>query len=106
MKEPTTNKQENYISTDGLVRIWKTRNPRRWPPHNYPVVLVELIPRAGTRVLALPNSGAQWLPRHTEIFALISQMGLTVSESLIDKPDERRLRFEEVNARRHGRFNG
>lgn len=98
----TTSHDENAItSADGLVRIRKTTRPKRWPPHNYPVVIIELLPCKGTRVLALPNGAVAWMPRNGEIRALLLQMGLPAASAMNDKPEERRLKFAKINARRH-----
>ena len=70
---------------------------------NYPVIIVELKPCKGTRVLALPNGGIGWMPRFSEVLNLILKMGLQVLERPSDKPEERRLRFAKINALRHRR---
>jgi hypothetical protein len=101
MRETTTEKQKNFTSADRLVRIYTTTRARRWPPHNYPVVLVELFPQKGSRVLVLPTGGVQWMPRFSELVALILQMGLRVTTAPADKPEDRRRRYEKINARRH-----
>jgi hypothetical protein len=103
MKNTTSNKQKTFLSNDGLVSITSTTRPRRWPPHNFPVVIVTLKPRKGTRVLALSDAGIEWMPRYSEVLSLLLQMGLTVSTAPSDKPEERRLRFAKINARRHAR---
>ena len=103
MTNTPLNKQTTFLSDDGLVRIRITTRPRRWPPHNFPVALVELRPKPGTRVLALPDAGIQWMPRFGEVLALILKMGLRVLETPADKPEARRLWYERINARRHGR---
>lgn len=100
---PPTNKNQDYRSTDGLVRIRTTRVARRWPPHDYPVVIVELRPQRGTRVLALEGGRTEWMLRYDELAALILRMGLSVSAVPPNKPEERRLRFQKINARRHRR---
>lgn len=99
MQEP----DRNYTSSDTLVNIRTTRTARRWPRHDYPVVLVTLTPKKGTRVLGLEDGRTEWMPRYSEILALILQMGLQVSPVPPDKPEERRLRFEALNAQRHRR---
>jgi hypothetical protein len=103
MKQTTTEQQKNFRSADGLVRIRTTRLARRWPPHEYPVVMVELQPKRGTRVLALPGGATQWMPKNSELLALILQMGLHVTAAPADKPEERRRHYAKINARRHGR---
>lgn len=104
MKQTTTEEKKNFRSADGLVRIRTTRIARRWPPHEYPVVIVELRPERGTRVLALPDGRCEWMPRNGELLALILQMGLHVTAELpADKPEERRRHYAKINARRHGR---
>ena len=101
MIKTRSNKQTTFLSDDGLVRIRLTTRPRRWPPHNFPVALVELRPKPGTRVLALPDAGIEWMPRFSEVLDLILKMGLQVLETPSDKPEERRARFAKINARRH-----
>lgn len=98
-----SNKQKTFFSNDGLVRIRLTTRPRRWPPHDFPVALVQLRPKPGTRVLALPDAGIEWMPRFSEVLDLILKMGLHVLETPSDKPEERRLQFAKINARRHRR---
>ena len=106
MIKTTSNKQKDYISDDGLVRVFTSTRPRRWPPHSFPVVLVELRPRSGTRVLSLPGSGVSWMPRYSEILSIILQLGLEVSAVPRDKPESRRMKFVRINARRHARKRG
>ena len=101
MTKETSNKHTTFFSNDGLVRVKLTTRPRRWPPHNFPVAVVELRPKPGTRVLPLPGAGIEWMPRFGEVLDLILKMGLQVLETPADKPEERRLRFAEINARRH-----
>jgi hypothetical protein len=103
MENTTSNKQRTFLSTDGLVRITTTTRPRRWPPHSFPVVIVTLKPRKGTRILPLPEAGVEWMPRYSEVLSLLLQMGLTVTTAPSDKPEARRLRFEKLNAWRHRR---
>lgn len=103
MNEMKTEK-DNYASADGLVVIRKTKHARRWPRHDYPVVTLTLTPQPGTRVLALDGGRVEFMPRFSEIFALILQMGIKLAEEVpADKPEDRRLRFARLNARRHGR---
>ncbi len=99
--ETTTNKNDNYMAKDGLFGVRKTRCARRWPQHDFPVVVVTLRPRRGTRVLPLAGGGVEWMPRYSEVLALILQLGLNVSPVPPDKPEERRLRWEKKNAQRH-----
>ena len=99
----TSDKQTTFVSNDGLVSIKLTTRPRRWPPHNFPVALVELKPKPGTRVLKLSDGGIQWMPRFSEVVALILKMGLRLLETPADKPESRRLHYEKINARRHAR---
>jgi hypothetical protein len=41
------------------------------------------------------------MPRNGEIRALLLQMGLPAASAMNDKPEERRLKFAKINARRH-----
>jgi hypothetical protein len=91
----------NFTSQDRLVTIRTTSRPRRYPNHNYPVVILELRPSRGTRVLTMPDGGISFMPRFSEILALCLRLGLTVSAIPDDKPPERRLKFERLNALRH-----
>ncbi len=102
-KNTISNKQRTFLSNDGLVEIRTTTCPRRWPPHSFPVVIVTLRPRKGTRVLASSDTGIEWMPRYSEVLSLLLQMGLTVSTAPVDKPEQRRLHFAKINARRHAR---
>lgn len=95
-QKPTT----NFVAKDGRVQIMTTTTPKRWPPHQYPVVVVRLFPCPGTRVLSRSDGSYEWMPRWSELLALISQMGLSVAVSPSDKSEERRLRFEKINAHR------
>ena len=104
MKQITANK-DDYRSKDGLVRICKTTRPRRWPPHGYPVVVLRLTPERGTRVLMREDGSTEWMPRFSEIAALVVTMGLKLAEVPADKPEERRIHWEQKNAQRHGRGN-
>jgi hypothetical protein len=92
----------NFTSKDGLVRVLTSTNPRRWPRHKFPVVLIRLIPCPGTRVLLRPDSSVEYMPRWSEVAQICSQMGLTISVPP-DKPESRRTEFERINAHRHGR---
>ncbi len=104
MNGNTERNNENYTSQDELVEIKTTQTARRWPPHNYPCVVVRLKPQQGTRVLALENGGIEWMPRWSELTRLILQMGLQVSEAIPpDKPEARRLFWQRRNALRHRR---
>jgi hypothetical protein len=103
MENTSSDKQKTFRSNDGLVCIKSTTQPRRWPPHNFPVVVVELKPERGTRVLTLPDGRTEWMPRYSELLALILKLGLKVSSAPPDKPEERRLKFQRINARRHTR---
>ena len=103
--QPTTKKipLPNFTSKDGLVRILTTANPRRWPSHQFPVVVIRLTPRRGTRVLSRPDSSIEYMPRWSELLQICTQMGLRISVTPPDKPEARRQMFERINARRHGR---
>lgn len=103
MNENTQLNNENYRSDDELVEIETTRTPRRWPPHNYPCVVVRLKQQVGTRVLQLDDGRVEWMPRWSELTRLVLQMGLKVLVSPPDKPEQRRLYWERKNAWRHGR---
>jgi hypothetical protein len=103
MKVITQKPMSKFISKDGLIEIVTTTTPRRWPPHQYPVVVVRLRARRGTRVLLRPDGSLEWMPRWSELLSLISQIGLKVSVFPSDKPEERRLRFAKINALRHRR---
>ncbi len=104
MNENTERNNENYTSQDELVEIKTTQTARRWPPHNYPCVVVRLKPQEGTRVLALQNGGIEWMPRWSELTGLILQMGLQVTEAIPgDKPEARRLYWQHRNESRHRR---
>lgn len=103
--QPTTKKTPlpTFTSKDGLVRILTTATPRRWPPHQFPVVVIRLTPCRGTRVLSRPDSSIEFMPRWSEVLALCSQMGLRISMAPSDKSEARRKMFEQINAGRHGR---
>jgi hypothetical protein len=95
--------QTEFQSDDGLVKVRTTTKPRRWPPHRFPVVLIELKPRRGTRVLQSHEGITEWMPRHSELRAVVEQMGLSLTTQPSDKPQARRKHYEQVNARRLGR---
>ena len=94
---------DDYRSNDGLVRIHKTTQPRRWPPHGYPVVILTLKPQKGTRVLAREDGSTEWMPKFSEIVALVLQLGLRLHDVPPDKPEERRMYWAKKNAQRHRR---
>ncbi len=101
MKQPKEN--DVYTSKDGLVRIHKTTQPRRWPPHGYPVVILTLTPQRGTRVLTREDGSTEWMPKFSEIVALVLQLGLKLHEVPADKSEERRKFWQKKNDERHGR---
>jgi DNA-binding response OmpR family regulator len=91
-----------YTSKDGLVRIEKTTQARRWPPHGYPVVILTFKPQRGTRVLAREDGSTEWMPKFSEVSALILQLGLKLQEVPPDKPEQRRIYWKKRNDQRHG----
>lgn len=103
-KSPRQQPLSNFSSQDGLVHVTTTTRPRRFPPHDFPVVILRLVPRKGTRVLRLPDGSTEFMPRHGEVLALCQRMGLAISDVPPDKPEERRRRFERLNAQRHRRM--
>jgi hypothetical protein len=102
MTKPPQQRLPDFASQDGLVKIMTTTKPRRFPPHDFPVVVLRLRPRQGTRVLQLPDGSTELMPRYGEVFALCMRMGLLITVPP-DKPAQRRRRFERLNARRHRR---
>ena len=100
MNETTMNK-DDYVSNDGLLKIHKTTHVRRWPVHAYPVVVLRLTPKRGTRIIAQPDGGVEWMPRFSEIFQLIVALGLKLVDVPPDKPEDRRAYWEKRNAQRH-----
>jgi hypothetical protein len=104
MNQKTTN-SDDYVSADGLVRINKTTQVRRWPVHGYPVVVLRLKPQPGTRILPQPDGGVEWMPRFSEVVRLIFALGLKLVDVPADKPEERRAYWEKKNAQRHRRGN-
>jgi hypothetical protein len=93
----------DFFSDDGLVNVTTTRKPRRFPAHEFPVVVLRLRPCKGTRVLQLSDGSTEFMPRFSEVRALCMRMGLQLGTVPPDKPQKRRRRFERLNALRHRR---
>jgi len=94
----------NFVSDDGLVRVITTTKPRRFPPHSYPCVVVRLQVQPGTRVLGNGILGVEWMPRYSDILAIVKALGIGgVDMSLKDKPVSIRETFELLNALRLSR---
>lgn len=91
----------DFTSKDGIVKITTTTKPWRFPPHDFPVVLLRLHPRKGTRVLKMSDGSVEFMPRFSEIYALCVRMGVHIPTLPPDKPEARRRRFGRLNAVRH-----
>lgn len=71
---PTASTLTDFNAADGLVRIRTTSTGlKRWPPHNYRCVLLELRPRTGTRIQALTDGsgGIEAMLTHQEVRAIL-----------------------------------
>ena len=104
---PAPSGSDGFTSPDGLVKVRIKTDLRRWPPHKYPCVVLEVHPRRGTRVQALANGGVEVMFRHSEIRALLAAVNaaagqeLYVAKDIPDKPEARRLLWYVINAQRH-----
>ncbi len=102
MKTDTEN-EVKFTSDDALVRVVQTTKPRRFPQHDFPVILIRLKAQRGSRVQQIQDEGVEWMPRYSEVGAICRAFGIKVPEQLQDKPAARRLYFERLNAARHRR---
>jgi hypothetical protein len=90
----------NFRSDDGLISVLTTTKARRFPPHNFPVVVVQIRAKPGTRVLRLEDGLVEYMPRYGEVAALCAALGVTFPARLKDKPVARRLHYQQINATR------
>jgi hypothetical protein len=90
----------NFRSDDGLISVFTTTKPRRFPPHNFPVVVLQMRAKPGTRVLRFGDGMVEYMPRYGEVAALCAALGVTFPARLKDKPDARRLHYQQINAAR------
>ena len=93
----------NYSSDDGLISVVTTTKPKRYPPHSFPVVLLRLEAKPGTRVLRVADNAMEYMPRYSEVRAICAALGITIPRSLTDKPEARRRHYARINEARHGR---
>lgn len=90
----------NFRSDDGLISVLTTTKARRFPPHNFPVVVVQMRAKPGTRVLRIGKGVVEDMPRYSEVAALCAALGVTFPARLKDKPHARRLHYQHLNAAR------
>ena len=98
------------MATDGLVRIRTTSSGlKRWPPHDYRCVLLELRPRRGTRIQALADGsgGVEAMLTHEEVRAILRALNaaegseIYVAQRVKGKPAARVNYWNQRNRRRY-----
>jgi hypothetical protein len=51
----------------------------------------------------MSDGSLDYMPKNSEVVALCLHLGLAVADIPDDKPEQRRLKFERLNAARHRR---
>lgn len=100
-----------WRSDDGLVTVsQKVTNVGRFPPHRYPVIVLECVPKEGQRIRQLANGGLELLLTHQEVFEYITALSLAddkvryeVSRRVPPKDPARKNYWDKINAARHQR---
>jgi hypothetical protein len=102
-----------YESTDGLVSVRVLDEPHRYPKHDYKVVVFRLTPKAHSRVRYLSNGAIEFLPANEELQKFVQKFDallrangkppLTSGTPLLNKPEERRQRWNSRNSEAFGR---
>ena len=111
-KHPQRHPEEqiNYRSGDGLVEIVTTPG-RKFPQHDYRIVVLRLRPQAGTRILQLEDGsgGVEVLLSHLEVAAHLRSLnqadpkGNYTWRDIPEKPKARKEHWKKINAQRHRR---
>jgi hypothetical protein len=96
-----------YESNDGLVSVRILDDPRRYPRHNYQVVVFRFTPKAHTRIRDLGNGMVEFLPDNEELGAFLAafdkangKFPLSSGLPLKNKPPERAHRWQRNHQRR------
>jgi len=100
----------NFVSEDGLVEIATTPG-KKYPQHEYKVVVLRLRPQPGTRVLRLDDGscGVEILMTHVEVAEHLRALNAADGKAqyrwreIPEKPRYRREFWRRINDQRHGR---
>ena len=101
-----------WRSGDGLVTVsQKVTDVGRFPPHRYPVIVLECVPKEGQRIRQLPtNDGLEIMLAHREIEQYLEAIALAdgkvryeVSRRVPPKGPARKSYWDKINAARHQR---
>ena len=100
-----------WRSEDGLVTVaQKVSSAGRFPPHGYPVIVLECIAKEGQRIRRLPNGGLEIMLNHLEIeqylqaiAAADSKVRYEVVQRVPTKDPARKAYWDGINAARHQR---
>lgn len=109
MYNPTPNETTPnlYESRDGLVTIRILDNPKRFPAHDYKVMVLRFLPQDHTRIRHLGGGIYEYMPTKEEFAALVKAFGATNPEikihiegDLTNKLEERKRGWEKRNQQR------
>ena len=100
-----------WRSEDGLVTVsQKVRTAGRYPPHGYPVVVLECVPKEGQRIRKLANGGLEILLNHFEVENYLAALSLAdgkvryeVVQRVPVKDPDRKAYWDGINSARHER---
>lgn len=100
----------NFASNDGLVEVVTTAG-KKYPQHDYKVVVLRLRPEPGTRVLRLDDgsSGVEVLLTHVEVVRHLQALnaadpkGGYTWRDIPEKPASRKEFWKRINSARHHR---
>jgi hypothetical protein len=96
---------ETFYSCPTVSVIRKKSGLGRFPKHNYQCALFLLRPQAGTRVRVIRGGIIEFMPNFDElrsIFAAIDpELADRLPSNMKNKPVQRKLRYDAINAKRH-----
>jgi len=105
MNRPNKNKTLHRCPRHLVTVIRKHHQIKRYPKHNYPVVVFVLRPKPGTRVQQMPDGGVEFMPNFDELRALLigisPALGQNLPPNYRNKPIERKAYYDSKNAKRH-----